>query len=89
MNQRIRYDKVSDSTLASRRVFTTAGGTQVRVELDATNKRFAIKDANNGTELLTGGETVNLAVLKIQAKDALKTLGVQFAAEDRAERSRQ
>lgn len=73
--------------LVSRRVFTTSGGTQVRAELDLGNMKFAIKDAVSGETVIAGGKTKNRNVLKIQCKDALINLGVEFAEEDRAERT--
>lgn len=88
MNCRIRYDRVNDNLLVSRRIFTTANGTQVKAELDTAAKRFSIKNASTGEEIASGGNTKNLSVAKVQTKQALKELGVQFADEDRAERTR-
>lgn len=83
MNQRIRYNKVSADKLVSRRTFATAGGSEVVVELNLGQKRYRVLDAATSTEVSSGGNTRNVAVLKIQAKRGLKELGVQFADESR------
>lgn len=83
MNQRIRYNKVAADKLVSRRTFVTASGTEVVVELNLGQKRYRVLDAANSVEVSTGGNTRNIAVLKIQAKRGLKELGVQFADETR------
>jgi hypothetical protein len=82
-NVRIRYGKVSETLLASRRVFTTASGNQVKAELDTANKRYVIRDAVSGLEIASGGDTINIAVLKIKCKQALADMGVEFADENR------
>jgi hypothetical protein len=83
MERRIRYTKTGSGLLTSLRNFTTANGAEVKVELDVNNKKFRILDAVTGSELVNGGDTRNVAVLKIQAKEALKGVGVQFAPEIR------
>jgi predicted DNA-binding antitoxin AbrB/MazE fold protein len=83
MDRRIRYNKTGNGILTSLRNFTMQGGKEVKVELDVNNKKYRILDAVTGTEVANGGNTRNLAVLKIQAKDALLNIGVQFAPENR------
>jgi hypothetical protein len=81
--KRIRYVKSGSGVLKSMRNFTTRKGAEVRVELDTQNKKFIIVDAVEGTIVADGGNTVNLAVLKIKAKKALLKLGVKFDEEIR------
>lgn len=81
--KRIRYVKNGNGYLRSMRNFTTRKGMEVRVELDTETKRFVIVDAIEGTIVANGGDTVNLAVLKIKAKKALLKLGVKFDEEVR------
>lgn len=83
MNQRIRYGKPQGGRLQSRRNYTTATGREVNVELDLNTKTYRIKDAASGEQVATGGNTKNIAVLKIQAKRGLTDLGVSFADETR------
>lgn len=83
MNQRIRYGKLQAGRLSSRRNFTTAAGREVNVELDLNTKTYHIKDASTGEQVAVGGNTKNVAVLKIQAKRGLTELGVAFADETR------
>lgn len=84
MNQRIRYQSVQGtSVLKSRRVFKTADGKDVSIELDTASLKFTVRDSITGEPVLNGGNTRNLSVLKIQAKNGLQSLGVQFAAEAR------
>lgn len=83
MNQRIRYNKVTDDRLISRRTFSTGSGSEVVVELNLGQKKYRVLDAVTQTEISSGGNTRNVAVLKIQAKRGLKELGVQFADETR------
>ena len=83
MNQRIRYNKVRNGVLLSRRNFVTGAGREVNVELDLTAKKYRILDSASGEQLSTGGNTKNVSVLKIQAKRGLTELGVQFADETR------
>lgn len=83
MNQRIRYSKVTDDRLMSRRTFATAAGQDVVVELNLGQKKYRVLDASTQVEIASGGNTRNVAVLKIQAKRGLKELGVQFADETR------
>jgi hypothetical protein len=88
MNTRIRYSKIDETgSLTSRRVFTTGDGKQVQAVLDTVTKTYYIKDVLSGEALVSGGGTRNLSVLKIKAKDALLTLGCDFAEENRRERS--
>jgi hypothetical protein len=83
MNQRIRYNKVSNDKLVSRRTFSTASGAEVVVELNIGAKKYRVLDAATNQEISSGGNTRNVAVLKIQAKRGLKDLGVEFADETR------
>lgn len=83
MNQRIRYNKVRNGVLLSRRNFVTGGGREVNVELDLANKKYRILDSVSGEQVLTGGNTRNVSVLKIQAKRGLTELGVAFLEETR------
>lgn len=82
-NTRIRYMETPEGKLISRRRFTTKYGNAVFVELDPQNKKFRVIDATNGSELMTGGNTRNLSVLKIQTKRTLMELGVTFNEETR------
>jgi hypothetical protein len=83
-NVRIRYGKISPEGIAvSRRVFTTADGRQVKVELDTITKKFRILNATTGEQMAAGGHSVNLSILKIQAKRSLVSLGVFFGDESR------
>lgn len=83
MNQRIRYSKVGTATLKSRRVFRTATGQDVTVELNLESKQFTVRDAASGVVVAQGGGTKNLNILKIKGKAALMSLGVNFAPEVR------
>lgn len=83
MNRRIRYNKVTDDTLVSRRTFSTNTGREVVVELNLGDKKYKVRDATTQEVIVIGGSTTNLAVLKIQAKRGLKQLGVQFGNETR------
>jgi hypothetical protein len=78
-NTRIRY--LNTNPLKSVRVFTV-GDKALRVSL-TDNLKYVITDENTGTVVAEGGKTKNLAVLKIQAKNALKSLGVDFGEEKR------
>lgn len=82
-NTRIRYSKVSQGVLKSRRHFVTSTGVEATVELNLATKQYRIVDAVSGFELASGGNTTNLSVLKIQAKKGLVELGVEFADEVR------
>lgn len=82
-NQRIRYGKSNQGVYTSRRVYQTAGGQTVSVELNETTKTYRIVDASTGETVTSGGGTKNFAVLKIKAKDALTSLGVSFSEESR------
>jgi len=82
-NVRIRYDNHGETLLRSRRTFVIASGSEVVVELDLTNRKYRILDAVTQAEVTSGGNTRNIAVLKIQSKRALKQLGAQFSDEKR------
>lgn len=86
-NTRIRYHKIVDGKTTSRRTFQTASGKEVVAELDLNAKKFRVLDAVSGQEVVSGGNTINLAVLKIQTKRALMELGVEFSDETRTERT--
>jgi len=82
-NQRIRYHKPVNGVLTSRRHFTTAAGREVKVQLNLNAKTYSILDSSTGEQVAMGGNTKNVAVLKIQAKRGLTELGVVFAEETR------
>ncbi len=81
-NTRIRYSK-NGATLISRRIFATLDGKAYRIFLDTESMKYSINDVNGIAEGVDGGKTKNLAVLKIQAKEALMSLGVNFESENR------
>lgn len=83
MNTRIRYHKAVEGKMISRRNFLTSEGREVKVELDLNSRKYRVVDAASGSEVASGGDTVNVNVLKIQAKQHLTTLGVEFADESR------
>jgi hypothetical protein len=83
VNTRIRYNKPNNGVLRSRRHFTTLAGREVVVELDLNQKKYKVLDSMSGEEVLSGGDTVNPSVLKIQAKQGLMNLGVSFSDETR------
>lgn len=91
-NTRIRYRSIGDGILASRRVFTVAldgVDTDVVVILDTDLMRFKIVTVvddvdSDSMEILRGGNTKNISVLKIQAKKGLRELGYEFGTETRA-----
>lgn len=82
-NKRIRYAQTRTGVLQSRRMFTTSTGQEVLVELDLNAKKYRVLDSVTGVEVVAGGNTRNLSVLKIQAKRGLTGLGVEFADETR------
>lgn len=82
-NSRIRYAKVEDGITRSRRYYLTSEGKQVFVVLNLNEKKYQIQDSVTGDVVATGGDTVNVAVLKIQAKQGLTALGVEFSGEKR------
>lgn len=82
-NTRIRYQEDKSGVLQSRRRFTTASGQEVLVELDLNQKKYRVLDSTTGVEVVSGGNTRNVSVLKIQAKRGLTELGVAFADETR------
>ncbi len=82
-SQRIRYSQVSGNIFRSRRNFLTSTGQTVQVELDLDNKKYRVVDSITNEEVATGGNTRNIAVLKIQAKKGLTGLGIEFTEETR------
>lgn len=82
-NMRIRYDEQADGKLRSKRTITTTQNGAVFVELDLSNKKFVILDSMTLAPIFHGGNTSNISVLKIQAKEALETLGAEFVSERR------
>jgi hypothetical protein len=88
VNTRIRYGREDESgSMESRRVFTTADGQPVKVTLNTTLKSFEVRNVLSGEVLVSEmGKTKNQSVLKIRAKDALRTLGCDFSEEDRTPR---
>ncbi len=83
MNTRIRYKETAPGILTSRRLFTTAAGQEVVVQLDLENKQYLVLDSVSKAVVASGGKTRNKSVLKIQSKAALVALGVPFEAEAR------
>lgn len=80
---RIRYNKLEDGTLVSRRVFTI-NGVDVFVKINPTTMTYIIYEATNSDNILkAGGSTKSLTVLKTQAKDGLRELGYEFTGETR------
>lgn len=93
MATRIRYN-TEGTTLVSRRFFTigiqpTVDGrleSTIKIVLDTVNMKFSFIDVSTGETVFSGGNTKNLAVLKIQAKDGLRELGFEFDSETRVKR---
>lgn len=85
MNKRIRYVKTNNpEVLESVRSFLNRKtNVSYRVVLDLTNKRFRILNAADNAVVMEAGKTRNVAVLKIQAKTALSSLGIDFSEEKR------
>lgn len=87
MGQRIRYGKQDNGTLKSRRNFSLPDGRQVYVILSPATMAYEALDAASLQSVLQrSGETRNLAVLKIKAKEGLESLGVVFTDEARKPR---
>lgn len=84
-NKRIRYAKQEDGILKSRRVYTLADGNQVAVILNPISMSIGLTNAvESGPQYPSKeGNTVNLAVLKIKAKEHLESLGVVFSDDVR------
>jgi len=82
-NTRIRYNRSNEGLLVSGRALYAGNDDYVLVKLDTENFRFEIVNAVEGTIISEGGNTKNLAVLKKQAKRALKAIGVEFDEETR------
>lgn len=86
---RIRYLKGDNGVLTSRRPLDLADGRTVLVTIDTNTKSYQIKDAVTGSVVMQGENvSKNLNVTKEITKLALKSLGVQFAEENRAEKRR-
>lgn len=83
MSTRIRYEKrINSDLLVSVRTFMNPLTNKAyRVILDVTNKRYRVLDAKDHSVVLEAGKTKSLQVLKIQAKQALRNLGVDFKKE--------
>lgn len=80
---RIRYVKMNeDGLLKSMRLFSN-GVQTVYVELNTKAMSYAVKDAETHELVSAGGKTVNLNVLKTQAKKALEDLRIIFSDESR------
>ncbi len=84
MSTRIRYIKYENdpNMLKSMRNYRTKMG-DAFVLLHTVSMQMNVVHAENGTVLASGGDTKNLAVLKIKAKKALASLGVEFSKEER------
>lgn len=81
-NTRIRYLTNDKGLLISTRVFAI-NDVAYKVILNTTTFKYVIQDAVKGIIVAEGGNTKNVAVLKIQAKRALTKLGYTFQDEKR------
>lgn len=82
MHTRIKYNYEGDGLYASRQVFNVNEKDCI-VMLDYNNFKFEIIDIKTKECVVSGGKTKNKAVLKRQAKRALKKLGFEFNVETR------
>lgn len=80
-NTRIRYSRQEDGNLISKQYFKI-GDESYRILLYEKVFKFAILNSL-GFPIFFGGNTQNLAVLRIQAKKALEDLGFKFEKEER------
>lgn len=80
MRLRIRYEYEGPIGI-SRQTFNVKGQ-DVRVVIHVEEFYFELVNSQ-GEALVSGGNTKNIAVLKRQAKRALKKLGYEFGDEDR------
>lgn len=87
MSIRIRYQKTSDpSTFRSVKNFRTVIDGKARtlyVVYNETNLGYAVRDANSGETISSGGGTKSRTVLFRKIKRELEALGVQFGLEER------
>lgn len=83
MATRIRYSKTEDPNLVRSAKAFKVGDRHVYVSLHTVSLQFNIYDATTREIIVSGGKTKNLTVLKIQAKTALKHMGVEFAEDVR------
>lgn len=82
MHTRIKYENQGDGLYSSRQLFAV-NDKECIVMLDYNNFKFEIIDIKTKECVVLGGKTKNKAVLKRQAKRALKKLGYEFNAETR------
>jgi len=82
-NVRIRYNKVENGVTISRRMFTTSEGAEVKAELNFNTMKYRILNSQTNEVVAESGDTVNKNVLKIQCKEGLLALGVNFGEENR------
>lgn len=83
-NNRIRYRRTLDNLLESQQTFIV-NNQEYTVRLQPSEKKFIVINLVDGSEVITGSGTSAHAV-KINAKQALETLGVHFAPEIRKKR---
>lgn len=69
--------------IKSMRNYRVRNGRDAYVILHTVSMQYNVVDAENGTVFASGGDTKNLAVLKIKAKKALADLGASFSKETR------
>jgi hypothetical protein len=84
MTSRITYVKQSNDAYLSRQVFSV-GDTQYRVELDQKQHSWSIFNMATMGVVKTGLSKTPHST-KIEVKNALATLGVQFNSESRKKR---
>lgn len=83
INTRIRYAKANEEGLLKSVRFFSNGITTLYIEIDTKMMQFFIRDARSHEAVASGGSTKNLAVLKIQAKNALTAMKIIFQNERR------
>jgi len=84
MIQRIRYIKdYQEGFYKSHRTYKVDKN-DYQIYLDTINMKYRIVNLKNHSEVIDGGNTVNLNVLKQQVKEELIKLGIKFKEEDRA-----
>ena len=85
MSVRIRYTKSDRNGIQrSKQTFKSSNGANYRVKIDNTNIMYYIINLNDNRTIKKGGEKItSLRFLKIAAKQALQSLGVNFDIEIR------
>ena len=79
MNKRIRYTKISDNLLRSKRSFYI-NGTDYLIEINTNENSFNIWD---GCDVVATDIGTSLHSVKIKAKTAMEKLGAEFNQESR------